>query len=182
MRLAALWSVMAVTACLKPLPVPPVTGPHSEHPALALSPLDFTLARYPDKTPFKLSSERGHVVLIDVWATWCEPCRDALPLYQDMAKEFGPKGFKVLALNVDADPSQIPKFLAETKLQLDILLDPNAEYAENTLKVKVMPTALLIDRTGRVRKVHEGFAEEFFAKYMSEVSDLLAEPVEPQKK
>lgn len=178
MRWVLLLSCLAGgAACVQPAPPPPITGPSSAHPAIALGELEFTLKRYPDQQPFKLSSERGHVVLLDVWATWCEPCRDSLPMYQDMQKEFGPKGFKVLALNVDADPAQITKFLAETKLQLDILLDPNAEYAENTLKVKVMPTALLIDRKGRVRQVHEGFAEEFFSKYMTEVSDLLNEPV-----
>ena len=170
--------VLFGAACVKREPPPPVTGPNSEHPAMALSPLDFTLARYPDKQPFKLSSYRGNVVLLDVWATWCEPCRDSLPLYQDMQKEFAAKGFKVLALNVDADPAQIPKFVTETKLELEIILDPNAEYSENTLKVKVMPTALMIDRNGKVRSVHEGFAEEFFSKYMTEVQALLAEPVD----
>lgn len=181
-RAAVLLSFAVVaSACVQPAPPPPITGPHSEHPAMALSPLDFTLNRYPDKQPFKLSSLRGSVVLLDIWATWCEPCRDSLPMYQDMQKEFAAKGFKVLALNVDADPAQIPKFITETKLSLDVLLDPNAEYAENTLKVKVMPTALLIDRKGRVRNVHEGFAEEFFSKYMTEVSDLLAEPVDEKK-
>jgi thiol-disulfide isomerase/thioredoxin len=174
-RKIALALLCCFTACVQPQKPPPLTGPSSEHPAMALGVLDFSLTHYPDKQPFKLSSERGHVVLLDVWATWCEPCRDSLPLYMDMQKEFAAKGFKVLALNVDADPAQIPKFLEETKLQPDILLDPNAEYAENTLKVKVMPTSLLIDRKGRVRSVHEGFAEEFFSKYMTEVQDLLAE-------
>jgi len=177
MRAVACFAVIAVGACVQPQPPPPITGPASTHPALAMGELDFTLKRYPDQQAFKLSSERGHVVLLDVWATWCEPCRDALPMYQDMQKEFAAKGFKLLTINVDADPNQIPKFLKETKLQLDILLDPNAEYAENTLKVKMMPTSLLIDRKGRVRQVHEGFAEEFFSKYMTEVQDLLAEPV-----
>jgi thiol-disulfide isomerase/thioredoxin len=162
-------------ACVKPQEAPPLTGTAENHPAVALGTLDFTLKKYPEGTPLKLSSLRGKVVLLDVWATWCEPCRDSLPLYQDMQKEFGPRGFQVLALNVDADPSQIPKFLTETKLKLDILLDPNADYAENTLKVKVMPTALLIDKKGRVRTVHEGFAEEYFARYMSEVEELLKE-------
>ncbi|MBK7863188.1 MAG: TlpA family protein disulfide reductase [Archangiaceae bacterium] len=176
MRLALLSAVVLGLACVQPNPPPPVTGPGSEHPAMALGELDFTLKHYPDQQPFKLSSERGHVVLLDVWATWCEPCRDSLPLYMDMQQKFGPQGLKVLALNVDADPAQIPKFLAETKLQLDVLLDPNAEYAENFFKVRVMPTALLIDRKGRVRSVHEGFAEEFFSRYMTEVGDLLNEP------
>ncbi len=177
-RAVLVLTLLSCMACVKREPAPTITGPASEHPAVALSPLDFTLNRYPDQTPFQLSSLRGSVVLVDVWATWCEPCRDALPMYQDMQKEFGAKGFKVLALNVDADASQIPKFLAETKLDLDILLDPNASYAENTLKVKVMPTALLIDRQGKVRQVHEGFAEEFFSRYLKEVQDLLAEPAD----
>jgi cytochrome c biogenesis protein CcmG, thiol:disulfide interchange protein DsbE len=176
---ALLCLVVILAACVKREPPPSVTGPKSEHPAMALSPLEFTLNRYPDKQPFKLSSLRGKVVLLDVWATWCEPCRDALPMYQDMQKELWPKGFKVLALNVDADPSQIPKFLSETKLDLDILLDPNAEFAESTLKVKMMPTALMIDRKGNVRSVHEGFAEEFLERYLKEAQDLLDEKPEP---
>jgi len=180
MRPLLMTCLLLPLACVKPVPPPPVT-PQTEHPAMALSPLDFTLSKYPDQSPFKLSSLRGSVVLVDVWATWCEPCRDALPMYQDMQKEFGAKGFKVLALNVDADATQIPKFLAETKLDLEILLDPNATYAENTLKVKVMPTALLIDRAGKVRQVHEGFAEEFFSRYLKEVQDLLDEPVDGKR-
>lgn len=170
---------LAFAACVKPTePPPPLTGPAGVHPAMALGKLDFTLASYPDKTPFKLSSERGKVVLLDVWATWCDPCRDSLPLYEDLQKEYGPKGFKVYAINVDADASQIPKFLTETKLKLSILLDPDAQYSESTLKVKVMPTAFFIDKKGRVRDVHEGFAEEFLAKYVSEIEELLKEPVE----
>lgn len=182
MRVAVLALAVLGSGCVKSAEPPPLTSGPTTHPAVALGQLDFTLKKYPDGAPFKLSSERGHVVLLDVWATWCEPCRDSLPLYSDMQKEFAPRGFKVLALNVDADPTQIPKFLAESKVQLDVVLDPNAEYAENTLKVKVMPTALLIDRTGKVRSVHEGFAEEFFSRYMTEVSELLDEPVDGVKK
>ncbi|MBL8949512.1 MAG: TlpA family protein disulfide reductase [Myxococcaceae bacterium] len=181
MRLLLVLSCLGFVACVKREPPPTLVDPQREHPAMALTSLDFTLNKYPDQTAFKLSSLRGSVVLIDIWATWCDPCRDAMPMYQDLQKEFGAKGFKVLALNVDADASQIPKFLTETKLDLDILLDPNAAYAESTLKVKVMPTALLVDRQGRVRQVHEGFAEDFLAVYLKEVQELLDEPLEPKK-
>ncbi len=182
MRTVLLLGVLVLSGCPRAEEPPPLTGPASEHPAIALGVLDFTLPKYPDAAAFKLSSERGNVVLLDIWATWCEPCRDSLPLYQDLAKEYGAKGFKVYAINVDGDPASVPKFLAETKLDLNILLDPNAAYAENTLKVKVMPTALLIDKNGKVRQVHEGFAEEFLAKYVNEIEELLKEPAEAKKK
>lgn len=118
------------------------------------------------------------MVLLDVWASWCEPCRDSLPLYQDFAKEYGARGLKVYAVNVDADPREIEKFLQETHVTLPVLVDPEARVSEAQLKVKMMPTTFLIDRRGVVRHVHEGFAEEFMSKYMADIEGLLAEPAQ----
>ncbi|HVG61434.1 MAG TPA: TlpA disulfide reductase family protein [Hyalangium sp.] len=138
-------------------------------------PLRFQVKRYPDGEPYSVSSDRGSVVLLDVWATWCEPCRDALPVYEQLAKEYGSRGLKVYALNVDEDSRAIPDFLTETKVNLPILLDANAQVAEKTLGVKMMPTTFIVDRKGVVRFVHEGFAEEFLQKYQTEIEQLLAE-------
>lgn len=139
-------------------------------------PVSFVLPLYPTKKPFELSKDRGSVVLLDVWATWCDPCRDSLPTYQKLAKDYGPKGLKVYALNVDEDPAQIPRFVDETKLDLPILLDTNAAVAEQQLQVKMMPTSFLLDRQGVIRFVHEGWAGEFVEKYQAEIEQLLAEP------
>ncbi|MEW5743073.1 MAG: TlpA disulfide reductase family protein [Myxococcota bacterium] len=138
-------------------------------------PLDFTLPRL-DGTAYSLKSDRGSVVLLDVWATWCDPCRDALPLYQDLLKEYGARGLKVYAISVDTDTKMIPPFLAETKVDLPVLLDPAAAFAEATLKVKVMPTAFLIDRKGVLRVTHEGFDEGLLATWVKDIEGLLAEP------
>ncbi|MBJ6765399.1 TlpA family protein disulfide reductase [Myxococcaceae bacterium JPH2] len=140
------------------------------------APLSFRVTRYPGGEPYDFASERGNVVLLDVWATWCEPCRDALPTYEALAREYGPKGLKVYALNVDEDPRAIAPFLQETKVTLPILQDANAQVAERTLKVRVMPTSFLIDRRGVVRHVREGFAEDFLQLYQTEIEELLAEP------
>jgi thiol-disulfide isomerase/thioredoxin len=142
------------------------------------TPLTFQVKRYPGGEPYSVVSDRGSVVLLDVWATWCEPCRDALPLYESLAKEYGSRGLKVYALNVDEDERGIPTFLAETKVNLPVLLDANAVVAEKTLKVKMMPTSFLLDRRGVVRFIHEGFAEEFLQKYQTEIEQLLAERAE----
>ncbi|WP_224249765.1 TlpA family protein disulfide reductase [Hyalangium gracile] len=139
------------------------------------APLSFEVKRYPDGSPYTVASDRGSVVLLDVWATWCEPCRDALPLYEQLAKEYGSRGLKVYALNVDEDARAIPAFLQEEKVSLPILLDANAQVAEKTLGVKMMPTTFILDRKGVVRFAHEGFAEEFLQKYQTEIEQLLAE-------
>jgi len=140
------------------------------------APLVFQVKRYPSGGTYDLQSDRGHVVLLDVWATWCEPCRDALPMYESLAREYASRGLKVYALNVDEDPRAIAPFLEEVKVTLPVLLDENARVAERTLKVRGMPTTYIIDRRGVVRYFHEGFAEEFLTKYQSEIESLLAEP------
>lgn len=146
---------------------------------LSQVPLDFTLPLYPSKQPFTLASERGHVVMLDVWATWCDPCRESLPQYQGLAAKYAARGLRLYTLNVDGDaavPVEIPKFISETKLSLPILLDTDAKLSEDLLKVKVMPTALLIDRQGRVRHVHEGFESKSLAEVVGHLESLLGEP------
>ena len=146
---------------------------------LTTEPIDFTLPTYPSKQNFSLASERGKVVMLDVWATWCDPCRESLPLYQSLASKYASRGLRLYALNVDGDaalPSEIPKFIAETKLTLPILLDTDAKLSEELLKVKVMPTALLIDRTGRVRHMHEGFERKSLEEVVGHLESLLDEP------
>ena len=143
------------------------------------APLDLTLPGYPSKAPFALSSERGHVVLLDVWATWCEPCRESLPKYQALSAKYADKGLRIYAINVDGDaavPQEIPKFITETGLSLPILLDTDAKLSEDLLKVKVMPTALLIDRKGVVRHVHEGFEKATLGVVVGHLEASLAEP------
>jgi thiol-disulfide isomerase/thioredoxin len=134
-----------------------------------------TLPRYPDGKPHDLASDRGSVVLLDVWATWCEPCKDALPTYEQLAKQYGARGLKIYAINMDEDPRQIDGFLKQTHVTLPILLEQQG-LAEHSLGVKMMPTTFLLDRQGRLRHRHEGFAEDFLQQYQNEIEELLAEP------
>jgi len=158
-------------------PMAPTTSPDDlgQFRGALREPLTFEVKRYPDGAPYAVASDRGSVVLLDVWATWCEPCRDALPIYEQLAKEYGSRGLKVYALNVDEDARTIPPFLTETKVSLPILLDANAQVAEKTLGVKMMPTTFILDRQGVVRFIHEGFAETFLQQYQTEIEQLLGE-------
>ncbi len=116
------------------------------------------------------------MVLLDVWATWCEPCLDALPHSQQLLERFATRGFEVYAINIDADPRPIASFLKEAQVTLPVVLDPEGRQAEERLKVSLMPTILLIDKRGKVRSVREGFDEEQLVKWTSEIEALLNEP------
>jgi thiol-disulfide isomerase/thioredoxin len=186
-RLLPMLGALVLGGCAS-APLPPLTGGESapmgspqsgaspEDAAAASRPLAFQVKHYPGGEAYDIASDRGSVVLLDVWATWCEPCRDALPTYEALSQEYGKRGLKVYALNVDEDPRAIPPFVQETKVAVPILLDANAQVAERMLKVRLMPTTFLIDRAGVVRHVHEGFAEEFLQQYQSEIEALLSEP------
>ncbi|MBZ4418144.1 TlpA disulfide reductase family protein [Myxococcus sp. RHSTA-1-4] len=173
---------LTLAGCMKstlpPLtgPAPGATGGEQALESAPAAPLVFQVKRYPGGEPYDLAADRGSVVLLDVWATWCEPCRDALPFYENLAREYAGRGLKVYALSVDEDPRAIAPFLQETKVGLPVLLDENAQVAERTLKVKGMPTTYYIDRRGVVRHVEEGFTEEFYPRYQSHIEALLAEP------
>jgi UDP-N-acetylmuramate: L-alanyl-gamma-D-glutamyl-meso-diaminopimelate ligase len=169
-----LWVALSFcSACKTEQPLPPSSGPVGMPGATALQ---LHLSRFPSGEPFELIKERGHVVLLDVWATWCEPCRDALPTYEALAKEYGPRGLKVYAINVDADAAQIAAFMSALKVAVPVLIDKDGVVAERDLHVKVMPTTFLVDKQGAVRHVHEGFAEEALMQYQTEIEGLLAEP------
>jgi len=177
-----LFAALALSGCASS--VPSLTDAPFQRSSAALgaepAPLGFTVKRYPGGEPYSLSEDRGQVVLLDVWATWCEPCRDALPMYQDLSKHYAARGLKVYALNVDADTRGIARFLSETKVEpsvLPVLLDAEADVADKVLRVRGMPTSLLIDRAGGVRYVHEGFNEDHLAKLQTEIEELLSEPV-----
>jgi thiol-disulfide isomerase/thioredoxin len=166
----AVLAVVSLAGCVHRTPPPDLT-----QDVRAGHEVQLTLPQYGSGKPYSLAQDKGKVVLLDVWATWCEPCRDALPVYQDLQKQYGAKGFVVETINIDEDPHQIDAFLKETKISLPILLDPGGNFSQDVLHVTRMPTTFFIGRDGEIRSVREGFAEEFLAKYQSEIETLLAE-------
>jgi thiol-disulfide isomerase/thioredoxin len=97
-----------------------------------------------------LADFRGKVLLLNLWATWCAPCRKEMPDLDTLQAELGSPSFEVVAISVDrSGPDGARKFLDSigTK-QLALYADPTARMA-STLKAIGMPTTLLIDRQGR---------------------------------
>jgi peroxiredoxin len=106
----------------------------------------------------RLSSLRGKVVLIDFWASWCEPCKRELPLLAELAKRLRPRGVEVLAVSLDTSREKLDEFLAAHHIELTVLLDPEGAVAGKYDPPK-MPSSFAVDRRGTVRHVNAGFED-----------------------
>lgn len=115
---------------------------------------DFTL---PGKTGvLKLSDMKGSVIYLDFWASWCGPCRQSFPWMNRIQAKFKDKGFRVLAVNLDAKTDQAMKFLSQVPADFTVAFDSKGQTSR-VYGVKGMPTSVLIDRSGKVLWQHAGF-------------------------
>jgi len=103
-----------------------------------------------DGKPKSLADFAGKVVLLNIWATWCVPCREEMAMLDKLEAELGGKDFQVVAVNTDRGGGDKPKaFLAETgATHLALYTDPSGKLFSK-LKAVGMPTTLLLDREGR---------------------------------
>lgn len=122
-----------------------------------------------------LAAYRGQVVLVNFWATWCEPCRDEMPAIQRLDNKLAGKPFVVLAVNVDEPRSRIHRFLSRMPLDFPVLID-EGKAATTAWKVRVLPASFIIGRDGRIRYSLVG---ELAWDHQSVVS-LLAELMPPR--
>jgi thiol-disulfide isomerase/thioredoxin len=100
---------------------------------------------------------RGKVVLLDVWASWCGPCKQELPMLDDMAKRLRADGVEVLAVSIDQERANLVKFLkVRPRWSLTIAHDPQGAIADRLAPEK-MPTSYIIDREGIIRYINSGF-------------------------
>lgn len=114
---------------------------------------DFTL-KTPSGDSYTLAELQGQAVLINVWATWCPPCRSEMPAIQKMYEEYKDDGFIVLAVNstVQDNPFDIPPFMEEFNLTFPILLDETGEVAR-AYQVRSLPSSYFINRQGIITEV-----------------------------
>jgi len=108
-----------------------------------------------------VASYRGRVLLLDVWASWCGPCKQELPVLNEMARRLKSAGIEVLAVSVDQERANVEKFLRAQggRWALTVAHDPRGEIAE-LLQPDKMPTSYVVDRAGIVRYVNTGFVPE----------------------
>jgi thiol-disulfide isomerase/thioredoxin len=102
----------------------------------------------------KLSELRGKPLIINVWASWCGPCRTEMGSLERLSRRFGGKQFNVIGVSTDDDASAAAAFLAQSKVTFDNYLDRNL-LLENLLGADTIPLTILVDAHGRVlMKIH----------------------------
>ena len=105
-----------------------------------------------DGKTVSLASYKGKVVLVDFWATWCDPCKEEIPMLVKLSERLKDKGFVVLGVSMDeGGAAAVKKFTAKRPISYTILLN-NGERAPKGWTVPGMPTAYLIGRDGTVRE------------------------------
>lgn len=104
-----------------------------------------------------LASLRGEVVLLNVWATWCPPCREEIPALQALHEEHAGRGLRVVGVSIDGrgERESIRAFLAGFGVSYDIWHDPD-ERVSGVFRTQGVPTTVLIDREGTLRWRHVG--------------------------
>jgi len=120
-----------------------------------------------------LDKLRGQVVYVDFWASWCGPCKRSFPWMNELTQRYGDKGFTIVAVNVDKKREDAERFLAQLPAQFTVVYDA-AGTTPAAYAAKAMPSSYLIDRSGKIVMVEQGFRDEQKAAVETRIRDLLA--------
>ena len=121
-----------------------------------------------------LSDYRGKVVLLDFWATWCNPCQVELPWFMEFEQSLKSKGFAVLGVSMDEDGWDVVKpYIQKRRMNYRILLGDD-HTAQLYGGLDALPTTFLLDRHGRVAAEHIGLSSDKDG-FLNEITELLGE-------
>jgi thiol-disulfide isomerase/thioredoxin len=134
---------------------------------------DFTLHALSGPN-LRLQEQRGHVVMVNFWATWCGPCRQEMPQLDKLYQKYRSAGFVLLGVNVDDDARNAAGVASKLGLSFPVLLDTDKQVSK-LYDLSTMPSTVLIDRDGKVRWVHRGYREGFEQTYEQQIRQLLKE-------
>jgi peroxiredoxin len=134
---------------------------------------DFTL-RTLDGQKLRLGEQRGQVVLVNFWATWCGPCRQEMPHLNKLYEKYKSSGFVLLGVNVDDDTRQAAGVADKLGVKFPVLPDADKRVSRQ-YDLSAMPSTVLIDRDGKVRYLHRGYQSGYEDTYDKQIRELLKE-------
>jgi thiol-disulfide isomerase/thioredoxin len=123
-----------------------------------------------------LASYKGEVVLVDFWATWCDPCRAEIPHFVQLQDKYRNQGFRVVGISMDDGPRPVREFYEQYRMNYPVAMG-NAKLAERFGGVLGLPVSFLIGRDGHIYARHVGETETNV--FETEIKELLARPTAP---
>ncbi|MFA5404185.1 MAG: TlpA disulfide reductase family protein [Ignavibacteria bacterium] len=129
-----------------------------------------------DDENISLSDYKGKVTLVDVWASWCKPCKEEFPFLIDLYNQYSDKDFSVLTVNIDEEKGNAKKFLSklDKEVPFKIMFDPESKIP-TLYNIESIPSVYILDRKGIVKYIHIGFMNSDKEKYKNEIETLLNE-------
>jgi len=132
---------------------------------------DFTL-RTMSGPNLRLAEQRGRVVMVNFWATWCGPCRQEMPHLDRLYQKYKSSGFVLLGVNVDDDARKAADVAAKLGVTFPMLLDTDKAVSK-LYDLSTMPSTVIIDRDGKVRYFHRGYLAGYEDNYDKQIRELL---------
>jgi thiol-disulfide isomerase/thioredoxin len=125
-------------------------------------------------TALSLSGLKGQVVMLNFWASWCGPCKQEMPLLEQMYKRYSSLGFTLIGINVETDSKAAEQVLAQIPVSFPVLFDRENQVSK-LYSVSAMPSSVFIDRQGNLRTLHQGYKPGDEAEYTRQIRALLKE-------
>jgi peroxiredoxin len=124
--------------------------------------------------PMALADFRGQIVLLNFWASWCGPCRQEMPILEQLNRQYHGKGVTLLGVNVEPDSAAAVQWLKATPVTFPILFDTESKVS-SLYEVAGMPNTVIIDRKGLVRYIHRGYSAGAENDYLNQIRALIRE-------
>jgi thiol-disulfide isomerase/thioredoxin len=147
--LSLLMSSLINCAGSKPKPEPPAL----RQDAILKELTDFKGAQ------FTLPQQASQLQILEFWASWCAPCREAMPHMDRLYRQYRSKGLSVIAINVDENPNDALSIIAQMRPQFSVAWDPYGEV-QNAYGVNTLPTTVILDATGQPLMRLSGYTPE----------------------
>lgn len=149
-------------------PAPQINGPVAQ---------SFTLPRVDGRGAFALSAQKGKVVVVDFWATWCAPCQKAIPKLQELNAKYQSAGVVIVGVseNEGSDASEVKSMLATLGAKYPNVIDGDKAIAKS-FALSTMPTTVILDKSGAVKFTHAGYHSGDETTFEREIKGLLDQP------
>lgn len=134
---------------------------------------DFTLQSNSNGN-IRLTEQRGNVIMINFWASWCGPCKQEMPLLDELHERYKKAGFTILGVNVENNRAKALDVLEDIPVNFPILFDDDS-IVSKLYDVSAMPTTVMIDRDGNLRYLHKGYQPGFEDEYRKQIKELIRE-------